>query len=93
MRINVIFHESQAFTPCFCEASETIGVDFGNYAPRPVYPGSYIITPSEQEQTLYTAGFAMRDNLTVPAVAVAKAIVTGTLLELIGTFPVEPVVQ
>lgn len=93
MKLNVCFSEiNSELKVKFIESRECFYADLGEITivhKDDYYLGPYIVTPQNYVQTLETKDKGMNNNVTIEAAPEAKAIVTGTLLELIGNFPIE----
>lgn len=69
MRINVTFTQIEDLPVIFADKGDTISANIGEIQERrtgyDTYTGETVITPSEETQTLNTAGLAVEDNIVI----------------------------
>lgn len=69
MKINVTFTQTEDLSVIFADKGDTISANFGEVQVRQVgydtYTGETVITPSDETQTLNTAGLAVNDNIVI----------------------------
>lgn len=80
IRFNVLFNGAQQMDVQFHE--DSFSCDFGQGVIQGDYTGPYEVTPSEETQTLATAGKSLESNVTVNPIPSNYGLITwnGTVL-------------
>lgn len=71
---DVSFQENDNFV-CSMESDENFPVDFGDAVSKE-YQGSYHVTPTSSEQTLYTANRVLSQNITIDPIPSNYGLIT-----------------